>query len=750
MKNTRYMALGLLLALGASTHVQAQTEGSALNYMLQRPRVAKYYKHKRAFDHLFVDAGAGVNFMGSRHLKPGATGVVGIGDWISPEHGFRLNAEAGMFNIADGKTKFVTGSLDYLLNITAIAQPGNHYRQLPVELYGVAGVDYSYSKRYGSADNGFGMHVGLRGQFAMSLFTYFYVEPRFGIMQDNVPQVATWHNFRPVGTVALGFGYRLPENRLKTPYFKARHGFADGLFLSALGGMSILVNGHPRTWDDNMGARATVGIGKWFDSYSAVRLSMSTTTLKQSNVNRMKAAGAQLDYILNLHNLFGGVNPHRTFWFNALVGGSYNYSSDHTNGSSYTWGVGGGLQANVRLSRDLNFVVEPRVDVYNERWAPSQNSYKGYDAAASVLAGFVYTYNAPYSRRAHAGEPKDALHRSSFGISAGLATPINEYDNSDYRMIVSRMSYSHWSAPLSGWRYSLQGTIGKRTAVGRYAQAVAGIDWMTDLTAVTYGCDNSRVLSLRTVAGASIGADYRAQSTRLASDVHGGLQLAFRLSPSISLTAEPQVAYQFSKKFEGNRTARIQPQVQVGLEYSLQRGARNTDLYSEPATSEYVSASIGAGMYTGNFENGSSRRLTFLSDVAYGHWFNHVSGIQGSIGNTVVQRRGKQHNENITTLRADYVMNIRSAVTGEPTESKMFQLTGLAGAQLGIDSQSGRDARLAPGVHGALQAGLRVSSHVELFLEPSATIYTKKIEPAGFGHSAEGELRVSIGTKYHF
>ena len=44
-----------LLAMG--TAAQAQVPGSALNYMLQKPRVTKYYKDKHFMDHLFVDGG---------------------------------------------------------------------------------------------------------------------------------------------------------------------------------------------------------------------------------------------------------------------------------------------------------------------------------------------------------------------------------------------------------------------------------------------------------------------------------------------------------------------------------------------------------------------------------------------------------------------------------------------------------------------------------------------------------------------
>ena len=92
------------------------------------------------------------------------------------------------------------------------------------------------------------------------------------------------------------------------------------------------------------------------------------------NNNKVKAIGAGLDYMLNMHNAFGGYNPDRRFWVNALAGVSYNYTSVYPGIHGHAFGYGGGLQANVRLSRDIDFVVEPRVDFYGNSYAPYANS----------------------------------------------------------------------------------------------------------------------------------------------------------------------------------------------------------------------------------------------------------------------------------------------------------------------------------------------------------------------------------------
>ena len=143
------------------------------------------------------------------------------------------------------------------------------------------------------------------------------------------------------------------------------------------------------------------------------------------------------------------------------------------------------------------------------------------------------------------------------------------------------------------------------------------------------------------------------------------------------------------------------------------------------------------------------RKMTFATDVAYGQWMNHLSGFHIGLSNTVAQRHGKG-NESITSLRADYMMNLSSALSGSPSDDHLFQLTGLVGASLEFSSRKGRNTQVVPGLQAAMQAGLRVTPQVEIYLEPSATMFSSHIAKGGTGHPIDGELRLSLGTKYHF
>lgn len=750
MKNILKTAATALAVIAFAIPAGAQIEGSALNYMLQRPRVAKEWRDQKPFGHLFVDAGIGFNMMGRRSPEMGVTAEMNIGNWFTPEHGVRLNVNGGAWSTDGLKAKYAALGIDYLLNITALAQPGRYYEPKRFEVYGIGGIDLAMSHNGTTTNYGLGAHVGLRGQLALSRFTYAYLEPRFGLVEDQISHVNTWHGYRPYGIVTVGFGYRVPSERrhYDDPY-RGRHGFADGLFVSALVGPSFLANAHISTWDDYTGVRSVASVGKWFDPYNAVRLSLGATTVKPYGVHRTKALGVQLDYMLNMHNAFGGVDPERWFWVNGVAGFSFNRSADDRHYRRNSWGAGAGLQANVRLSRGLTFALEPRVDMYTEHFIPRYNTFRRWDVMPSLLAGFTYTYHDSYAL-ARRAEGKRGERRASFSIAGGLASAANKLKQSDFWMPVARISYTGWSRSANGLRLSLDGTMQRYVENKRYAKAVAAVDWLADLTAMNYGTDHQGWLSLRTVAGFAVGADYGEQKAYFASDVHVGGQARIRLSQTTGLFIEPQMAYELSKRFEGRNWGRVTPRVLVGFDYTMHREKRSSELSDAPEERNFIDVSGGIGYYSGTFGKVARRdKLTYNIRAGYGRWLNGVHGVYGSVSNTFAKRPGNT-TDNITALSVDYMMNLRNAITGEQNDDRLFQLTGLAGAQLGINSGEGHSTKVAPGVNAALQAGFRVSRHVELYVEPSATVYTKNIDPQYGSKPANGELNVKAGLKLHF
>ena len=115
--------------------------------------------------------------------------------------------------------------------------------------------------------------------------------------------------------------------------------------------------------------------------------------LKTDELYNKSSFGLQLDYLFNLHALFGGYDPSRLFEMSGVLGaGFYSVAVDdklHTR-----WSAGAGLHGEFRLSDHWAVFVEPRVDVFsNESW---KDGLSAVDPLPAVLAGFTYR---PIGRR---------------------------------------------------------------------------------------------------------------------------------------------------------------------------------------------------------------------------------------------------------------------------------------------------------------------------------------------------------------
>lgn len=930
--------LAALLFAFATTGLVAQVPGSALDYMLQRPPVLKHFDKKSFADRTFLEIGGAGNAMGTSSPKAGLQAEAAFGDWATPEHGWRVAMQGGVYNTYDTKAKFMGLSLDYLLNLSAVA---NRTYDVPkkFEVIGVAGLDVQHSRNEGHAENGLGFHVGLRGQYALSPYTYLYVEPRGLLLSDNISQESTWHNWRPAAALSVGVGYRLSPHLgypVATPDSLRRRLWPDGLFVSLAGGGSFQGNANSSSWADYTGYRATFAVGKWFSPVHALRLSGHVDYLRQPTTANVKAIGGQLEYMANLHNVFGGYNPSRRWWINALAGAGVSASSAAA-GKHVVPALSAGLQGNVRVSSTVDLFVEPRVDIYDGKYSASSATVDDWDIIPSLMFGASYTYggtpvgkgervaeedfqqaswhdhvfiefggglnvpiirdgmtrahqysrpqayvgvgkwltslhgvrlwaqasqtewqNSPAKRLRHMEMGADYLfnisnalfgynsarrcelsgglgfnlskvddhdglqlgfnaslrgtwhlnpllalyaepmvlgyghrylpsalgdrkvdfialgqmgvqfnltgydHKAGFdaaladgglpsrlSVAGGIGAAASHLRNGHYYGAIGRVAYEKWFTPLSAWRTTLQGFCNKST-YGKYAALSAGVDYMTDLTAHAYGYDPARRLTMTAFAGFNVGVDYARQSTRFAPDLHWGGQMAVRVSDKVRIFLEPQINYRFSTRYRDEKLARWQPQLLIGADYSF-KPRKSTEKIDRPRRKQFFSVGMGTGAFTANLTaiHPFARKFTFVTEAAYGQWVTGIHGWQAAVSHTLAQRYGAG-SEGITAVKAYYVMNMRSAITGEPSEDKLLQLTGMAGASLNFGTRPGRNAQIVPGVQAAMQMGFRLSPLVEVYLQPEAAVYSNRIEPRGTSHPADGELRLTLGTKFHF
>jgi len=147
-----------------------------------------------------------------------------------------------------------------------------------------------------------------------------------------------------------------------------------------------------------------VGFGKWFSPYMGWRASFLGGPLHYQNqgMSKFKYVSANVDFMWDMFNSLGGVNPNRVFSIIPFVGLGGTYAWDFkgpenvTSGgrvktNSWTLPVSGGIQLRFRLCKYVDFFAEGRAQFYGDNF---NNIAVGrpVDINGTVTGGFTVTF----------------------------------------------------------------------------------------------------------------------------------------------------------------------------------------------------------------------------------------------------------------------------------------------------------------------------------------------------------------------
>lgn len=151
-----------------------------------------------------------------------------------------------------------------------------------------------------------------------------------------------------------------------------------------------------------------VGVGKWISPYLGMRLAFNGGPLHWNNgkdMAKMKYVGANLDFMWDMCNTFGGVNENRVVSVIPFVGIGGTLSWDYrptTYGNIYgndgklkrnmwTLPVSAGLQLRFRLCSYADFFVETRAGFYGDNWNRKATG-RPIDVNMTLNGGFTITF----------------------------------------------------------------------------------------------------------------------------------------------------------------------------------------------------------------------------------------------------------------------------------------------------------------------------------------------------------------------
>lgn len=710
---------------------QTQKDAYSFDHLLQKPRVAKHYKNKKFGDHLFLEGGIQA-FSNIRRPGNGNScfdgfapwAYVGIGDWVTPLHGWRLSMQGGNYVQDTRHTKMLGASVDYLLNFNAVAN-AQYDQPKPFEMYGVAGADIFRSESSSAVKYAFGFHLGLRGQYHFSPYTYVFLEPRIGLYSDKLIQQESWRKYTLGATALAGFGYRLNQDTRSHETYRTSGNFLDNTFISLSGGMSTLLNTGSRYGiSKEFGAVLQGSVGKWFNPHSALRLKGSVAFNDQPRYNRVKAVSLGAGYMWNMHNTFGGYNPDRRFWINAVADASINFTSSGM-GRQTSYGFGAGLQPNVRIANGVSLFVEPRIDAYTKDYAASTGENSHFDFIGSVQAGL--TFRQGNNTREQVARNDDFEQKSwydnlfvegSVGGTFPLTTAVGK-DCIKHFGPMAHLGIGKWFNATSGLR--LWGEMGRYEEINdsRFDVIGIGADYLWNLTNALHGYVAERPCELVASAGVHTMANMDRRKFYLGGNV--GLKGIWHLNPMLGLYLEPQLRI-YDKNFMAKSSflsdkIDINALLMAGVQFRMagyRPGAYN-EAFHDNERNSFISF---AGGVASNFEHPRTKeQYAALARVSYGRWFAPASAWRINVGAQCRPRTG--YRQAVLNTGADYMIDLTTLAYGYNPD-RWLSVRTFAGLNLGMDYTSNTDGHMhfAGDVHAGGQLALRAGKRNEIFVEP--------------------------------
>lgn len=329
---------------------------------------------------------------------PTAGGV--IGKWVHPAVAVRLGAGLGYWydNFDARKIRAIDLSADVMFNMMSYVGGYNTARFCEMSVVGGVGYTHVWKKL---ADHGDALsaHVGLNFDMRIYDRLHLFVEPQVNLFFNPrhgsprkgiaISSAGDWRSYMPAFNTFVGLAYNFGQTkpnvqRLSGSWKNPKLDW-NGYYVSALAGLQFQSNSR-LVWKGNMSAGERVGMhyslggGRWFNEFLAVRVSASYSQnnwVKYLSAKplRSRYMSVRLEGVLDVLNMgrhlygksIGVENPDDCFFGLAILAGpEMGHMVKHDKTSKvhdHYVGLVGGLQARFRVHKWVSVIAEPRFTV---------------------------------------------------------------------------------------------------------------------------------------------------------------------------------------------------------------------------------------------------------------------------------------------------------------------------------------------------------------------------------------------------
>jgi len=765
MKTMRTFLLFLGLAFGGLTTAWAQGTASdtiykhrvypnAFELMLQKPlRTDTFETRKRLLDHMFIQMGGGVSALLDNTPKPNYTLELRLGDWLTPVHGIRLGGTVGGVKrgtTSDKRGLFVGLQADWMLNLTNLANGGfDPHRRWSFST--LLGVDALLAKQEGQRKLVPGVHGGLHAEVQLTNYTALYLEPRLSLVSDHITpmhdRTGTWKPYDYMASVTAGLSFRrLPMwQRSEHPTYRAAS-WLDGTFITVGAAPAFMVSRHFSDTPKNNGFVGSLGIGKQFNAFSALRLKGKIGVIDVKDVEHVNHGMAQLDYVFNLSG--GQYLQSRPVWMNLVVGADLAVSKQKDQNAVYTPGIGGGVQFNVRTGRSSYFYLEPRVDVFKDKFYPSFSTFEKYDVMASLEAGFTFHRNEVENWRRNPRPDNRVFGWGGnlfidAGVGAASAITKKALESNAWISASAHVALGTWITPKSGLRLDLLTTqlcLGSRQRPNKFHLTEVGADYLWNLTTHMGGYNPQRRFEMYALAGPRLAKRSYVNTFYLGASA--GVQALYHLNDMLGLFLEPSVqTYHKSLLHDGAELGdlRLMGRVMGGVNVRMRNQRRLMGRMALAQAKQTDFVFVMGGLRTDMIE---PRQLHQAYKAGFGrHYNNYAAWRAYASTNFFLTHDGKT---NRTGAGADWLWDLTEYNYGA-NPSRRFSFSTIVGAELAQENRDARRRVFSPEVHVGGQMALQVSPAVQLVAEPTLGARWSSLQT---GSKMELDAQLQVGVVY--
>ncbi len=261
----------------------------------------------KLWENLFISVGGGVNMLAEQHINMSGFSPaidVNIGKWISPQFGVRLGVQGASMveHVRDARPRLAENVVrwanedryrfenkyfyvhsDFLWNLNNTFTQYDFNRFWNIIPYYQFGVIQGYYNTGSAYKQEYAMGYGLINTFRLSNRLNAFIDMRANFIRKRM--LASQRN-GGMATVLAGVSYDIGKNYwtsykdVPDSYAYALNEFKDNWFLSAAGGVSLLMDGGQDGFNGDAGWAADITIGKWLSPQFAGRIGYQRGTVK--------------------------------------------------------------------------------------------------------------------------------------------------------------------------------------------------------------------------------------------------------------------------------------------------------------------------------------------------------------------------------------------------------------------------------------------------------------------------------------